>query len=325
MRSSEALELPEEQERAHRRAVRLEILTILFLVSAITVIYLTLGASQSMKTVWVEDILSLIPPLAFLVAARVRRRPANERFPYGYHRAVSIAFLCAALALVAMGAFLLYDSVMKLVSAEHPSIGTVQLFGRRVWLGWLMLAALTYTAIPPVLLGRAKLPLARKLHDKVLYADADMNKADWLTAVAGIVGVTGIGIGWWWTDATAASFISLSILRDGVGNLRAVVADLMDAAPTSVDHERPDPLPNKVEKHLRGLPWVADVRVRLREEGHVYFGEVLVVPSSERDLVANLEAALRDIHEMDWRLTDVVLSPVRDLDLPTVPEPAREG
>jgi hypothetical protein len=47
-----------------------------------------------------------------------------------------------------------------------------------VWLGWLMIAALAWSAIPSVVLGRAKLPLAAELHDKVLYADAKMNRAN---------------------------------------------------------------------------------------------------------------------------------------------------
>lgn len=36
------------------------------------------------------------------------------------------------------------------------------------------------------------------MHDKVLHADAKMNKADWMTAAAALVGVLGIGLGWWW-------------------------------------------------------------------------------------------------------------------------------
>ena len=58
-----------------------------------------------------------------------------------------------------------------------------------------MLPALAYSALPSVLLGRAKIPLAEELHNKVLYADAKMNKADWLTAGAAMVGVVGIGFG----------------------------------------------------------------------------------------------------------------------------------
>ena len=48
---------------------------------------------------------------------------------------------------------------MRLVLAEQPPIGTVVVLGQQVWLGWLMLAAL-------------------------VYADAEMNRADRLTAGA---------------------------------------------------------------------------------------------------------------------------------------------
>jgi len=154
-----------------------------------------------MKTAWFEDILSLIPAAAFLVASRVRHQGPDQHFPYGYHRAVTVAFLCAALALFCMGAFLLFDAVSALLAFEHPTIGTVVVLGQQVWLGWLMLPALLWSAPPAAALGRAKLPLAEALHDKVLHADATMNKADWLTAGAAMVGVLGIGLGLWWADA----------------------------------------------------------------------------------------------------------------------------
>lgn len=152
-----------------------------------------------------------------------------------------------------MGAFLLWDSVTALLSFEHPSIGTVRLFGTPIWLGWLMLPALVWSAVPAALLGRAKLPLAGALHDKVLHADATMNKADWLTAGAAMVGVLGIGFGLWWADAVAASVICLDILHDGVRNLRTVVADLLDSQPTTVDHDAPDDAPERVR--ATSSPW----------------------------------------------------------------------
>lgn len=84
---------------------------------------------------------------------------------------------------------------------------TYHLFGQTVWAGWLMIAAMVYTGIGPVILGHLKKPLAEKLHDKVLWADAEMNAADWRTAGAAIIGILGIGVGWWWADAvlTAAN------------------------------------------------------------------------------------------------------------------------
>ena len=38
-----------------------------------------------------------------------------------------------------MGTFLIVDSAIGLITAEHPPIGSVQLFGQVFWLGWLMI------------------------------------------------------------------------------------------------------------------------------------------------------------------------------------------
>jgi cation diffusion facilitator family transporter len=304
-----------------RTAVRLEWLTLAYLCSAVVAIYLTLGSSQAMKTAWFEDMLSMIPPAAFLVASRVRHRDPNDRYPYGYHRAVTVAFLCAALALFVMGAFLLYEAISKLLAFEHPTIGTVELLGQPIWLGWLMLPALVWSAVPAALLGHAKLPLATALHDKVLHADATMNKADWLTATAAMLGVVGIGFGLWWADAAAAAVISLDILHDGYGNLRTVVSDLMDSRPTTVDHGGRDALPARIERQLRELDWIADVEVRMREEGHVFFGEAFVVPRDEHELPRKIERAVAAALASDWRMHDLVIMPVTDLHT----EPSERG
>jgi divalent metal cation (Fe/Co/Zn/Cd) transporter len=204
MRRSRSAELPPELQQTLRKARRLEWLTIAYLVSAVVLLALVLGSSQALKTAWAEDLLSLIPPIAFLLAMRFNSRAPTERFPYGFHRIVSIAHLCSALALFVMGTYLLIESIIKLVTAEYPTINSVELFGQTIWLGWLMLPALAWSGLPAVFLGRAKIPLAEELHNKVLYADAKMNKADWLTAGAAMVGIVGIGFGLWWARCSSS-------------------------------------------------------------------------------------------------------------------------
>src|SRR5690606_15502330 len=164
---------------------------------------------------------------------------------------VGVAHLVAGVALVSMGLFLLIDSAIGLVRAEHPPIGSIHLFGATVWMGWIMIAVLSLTVVPPILLGRAKMELAKQLHNKVLYADADMNKADWMTAVGSMVGVAGIGVGLWWMDATVAIFIASTILLDGVKNMRGAITDLMDTRATTFDEAKPHPLIRKVDSLLR--------------------------------------------------------------------------
>lgn len=301
-------ELPPEKARIARRACLLEWATIGFFVTAVTAVYLTMGSSQAMKAAWIEDMLAFIPPIAFLVANRIRYRQPNERFPYGYHRAVAIGFLISAFALLTLGGYIVYDSSMKLISFEHPPIGVVQPFGAPIWLGWLMIAALLYTLGPAVILGRLKLPLASSLHDKILYADAEMNRADWMTAGAAILGILGIRFGLWWADAVAALAISVSIVNDGIKSLGAAVGELMDKRPRTVDDSADDPLQARIETELRRLSWVKDVRVRLREEGHVFYGEAAIVPSTIDDPVGRIEEAAEKAQSLDWRMHDLVVS-----------------
>lgn len=315
-------ELPPEKAELHGRAVRIEWLTIAYTLSAIFFLYLTIGSSQAGRAALVDDVLALTPPIAFLIATRIRNRPPDDAHPWGYHRSVSIAYLTAALSLLVFGAFILIESVVKLVVAERTPIGVIELFGEPIWLGWVMLPALAWSGIPSVLLGRAKLPLAAGLHDKVLYADAKMNKANWLAAAAAAVGVIGIGFGLWWLDAVAAIAISLDIVHDGYTNVRSAVDDLMDSRPTHYDDSGPHPLIGELEDALREMDWVEDAQVRLREEGHVFTGEALIVPIDEERLVGRLEDATRHALSLDWRLHDVVVVPVTSLDArPAAPNP----
>ncbi len=310
-------ELPRRLRSEQKRAERLEQLTIAYMVSAVVALGLTLGQSQAMKAAWIEDLLSLLPPMAFLIASHIRNWNANEKFPWGYHRSISIAYVFAALALLAMGGFVLFDSVLKLVKLEHPPIGVIQLFGEEIWLGWLMIAALVYSGVPPVLLGRAKLKLAHELHDKVLFADAEMNKADWMTASAAILGVLGIGIGLWWADGVAALFISVSIIHDGWKNVRAAVHDLMDARPRRHDAREFHPIVEQMEEELQKVRWVERGAVRLREEGHVFTGEVLVVPGDDKRLVERCEELAERLLALDWKVYDLVVVPVKEIDIPS--------
>lgn len=307
-------ELPPGPARALQRAIRIEWASLIFLAVAITCVYLVMGSSQAMKAAWIEDLLSLAPPIAFLVATRIVNKPPTEKYPYGYHRAVGVAHLVAGVALLAMGLFLIIDSASGLLRAEHPPVGSIELLGQTIWLGWLMMLVMALTIPLPIYFGRVKMKLAEELHDKVLYADADMNKADWMTAAGSIVGVAGIGLGLWWADAAAALFIAASILWDGVKNMRGAITDLMDTAATTFDDEKPHPLTARIDAELRRQPWVREAGSRVRDQGHVLHVEAFVVPTNPRRV--SLERLLRardECIDLDWKIQDMVIVPVDEL------------
>jgi cation diffusion facilitator family transporter len=307
-------ELPDAQRNALRRAITLEWVTIAVLAVIVVAMYLALGNSQAMRVAWIEDMLSFLPPIAFLVATRIIRLRPTEEHPYGFHRATGIAHLVAAVALLVMGAYLVVDSLSGLLTAEHPTIGGFEVFGQTIWHGWLMIGVLAASAIPPVFLGRAKLKLAKALHDKVLYADADMNKADWTTGLAAVIGVLGIGVGLWWLDAVAALIISASILHDGVKNLRGAVGGLTDTRARTYDNAEPDPVGDRIDAMLETLPWVERAKSRVRDQGHVYHVESFVVPKhGTPPSLPEMEQARRDCIELDWKVQDMVIVLAEDL------------
>ncbi|TVZ28518.1 cation diffusion facilitator family transporter [Gillisia sp. Hel_I_86] len=309
----ETFELPDYLKPLLKKAKFLEWLTLLYLLSTIILMYLVMGSSQAMKTAWLEDALSTLPAISFLIATRFHNKTPNVNFPYGYHRVFSIAFLTGALALFGMGCFLAIDSAVSLISQDHPTIGSMMFMGNQIWMGWLMIAALVYSAIPSMILGYKKLPIAKKLHNKILYTDANTQKADYMTAFAAVLGILGVGLGFWWMDATAALFISISVIKDGFINLKDAIKDLMDRRPVHVDDSKPDELVDTIEELVNSWDWVIMANVRFREHGQVYFGEVFVVLAPDLDPSLYLETGIAEIKKLHWKINDITFMPVNSL------------
>ena len=160
-----------------------------------------------------------------------------------------------------------------------------------------------------------------KHYEKVLRADADMNKANWLAALAAILGILGVGMGWWWADSAAAAAISLEIIRDGFTNLKNAVMELIDHRPLGMDKKKKDKTQERLQYELEQLDWVERASVRLRELGNLFTGEAYVVPKNQNNLLSKLQQASDLVTHIDWRLYDVVIVPVPSLK----PEQAHGG
>lgn len=306
MRTRAAFDLPAELEPLVARARRLEWTSLGTMLLVGLGLWAVRGDSQTMRAAWIETLLSCVTPAAFLLAARYRLRPPDERFPYGYHRSVSIAFLAGSVALTGFGLSILVESLRGLLHGRHPELGASVVLGREFWSGWLMIGALLVHSVPTYVLGRRKLSVAKRIHDKTLKADADMNRADWQTDLAGSAGIAGVGLGWWWADSAIAAFISAMIVRDGARNLREVVADLMDGRPRTVEG-RPSDVPERVRSAVAALPWVLGAEVRMREEGHVFNGELFVAVDDTCDLRGRLVEVRRVADAVDLRVHDLVV------------------
>ncbi len=295
---------PPHVEAGIARGRTLEYWTLAWLVTVVPLMALVMGSSQAMKTVWIEDMLGFIPPIVFLISARLERKEPTDAFPYGFDRVNSAAFVISAAALTLMGVYLLVEAVMTLSMAEHPTVGTMRAFGRDIWMGWPMIAVLLWSSIPSMILGRLKLPVARTINDKVLHTDADMQKADWMTGLSAIGGVMGIGFGLWWADAAAAGLISFGILHDGISQLRASTAELVDGTPRKLEKDEVAEEAQQLKEQLECLyPGAA---VRLRETGRVIRAQVEARPPAHPVCLESIWPGERD---RAWRFAQLSFVP----------------
>ncbi|MCB8046026.1 hypothetical protein JM654_23480 [Microbacterium oxydans] len=129
--------LPPKQQRAIRSAGDGKIFTIVYVDHDRR--HRSRGReSQAMRTAWIEALLSLIPQIAFPHGSAPRAASTDKETPARLHRAMGVGHLVAGVALLAVGLNSPSVAITGLVAAEHPTIGTVQLFGQTVI--WLRLA-----------------------------------------------------------------------------------------------------------------------------------------------------------------------------------------
>jgi cation diffusion facilitator family transporter len=299
----EPFSLQDERKDLISKASKYEVGTIIFMTTVVIFMYLAAGQSQSMKTALLEDALSIVPPIAFLIGHRLAGRDPDPWFPYGYRRATLIAYLAASVALVVLGLFALYEAVMALVHGTRPSLGLVSVFGYKVWEGWLMIVVLAYSVIPVMFLGKVKQRLATELGDPTLQADAATNRADWLTGLAAAFGVLGVGLGWWWSDATMALLISIDIVRDGTVYLKNAVGDLMDRTPSEIENlTTPSPLIVEIRDYLE-QEWALEIiELRRRSLGLFVTGYLSVCHTDqieEEELSNKLSKRFPKVHDLN--------------------------
>ena len=304
--------LPPQQQQALRQAQRLEWITLVARASVLVALGLA-AESQAVRALWLKNVLACGPPIAFLVATRLEQRRFDPRFPFGLYRVNMAAHLINALLLLAIGGYLLFSAGRHLHQGAAPELGWMHWGDTPIWSGWLMMTALAYSGVVPMLLGHPRRRLALRLHDKALLADSAVGRAEWQCAIAAIAGLLGVHAGLWWADYVAAGLIALLILRYGARNFSEALRGLIDEKPRRLDG-RFDPLPDRITELLNNLDWVASADVRMREEGRLLSGRarVRVTAQAQPPTPEMLQQTLDSIHALDWRLHDFALTPVPD-------------
>ncbi|SDJ89168.1 cation diffusion facilitator family transporter [Nocardioides sp. YR527] len=236
----------------------------------------------------VADALTAVP---LLVAFWLARRPADDRFTYGYGRAEDLAGLFVV-AMIALSSILAgWEAIDRLF---HP---------REVEHVWAVAAAGVVGFCGNELVARYRIRVGRQIGSAALVADGLHARTDGFTSLAVVLGAAGVAVGLPWADPVIGLLIAIAILGVLRSALKQVGARLMDAV-TPEDVRR-------AREAVGAVDGVLEVRsLRLRWIGHTLHADGDITVSAELPVSAGHDIAHHaEEHLLEAlpRLTSVVL------------------
>ncbi len=230
-----------------------------------------------------HNIADALTALPLLFAFWLAKRPANDRFTYGYGRAEDLAglFVVAMIALSSVVAG--WEAINRLLHPEQVSHL------------WAVAAAGVIGFIGNELVARYRIGVGRQIGSAALVADGLHARTDGFTSLAVVIGAAGVAAGLTWADPAIGLLIAIAILGVLRSAVKQVGARLMDAVDPS--------LTARVRGVITGTPGVLEVRsVRVRWIGHTLHTEADVTVAAGLAALAAHEIA----HDVQHRLTDQV-------------------
>lgn len=214
-------------------------------VAAVELSVFAIGQSSGLLSDALHNLGDVFTTAAIWVAFLLSRRPATERFTYGFHRAEDLAGAFIALVITASGIVAAVTAYQRLVSGARPTE-----------LGLGIVAAL-FGFFGNEALAQYKIRMGRRLRSAPLVADGQHSRADGLTSLAAAVGLVLTWAGWHQADPIAGLLISVAILYILVDVGRDVLTRLLDAVdPATVERIRAE------AAAVPGVEQVEDVRAR---------------------------------------------------------------
>lgn len=189
----------------------------LFIVGAIEITIFALGNSAGLLADAIHNLGDVSTTLAIWVAFSYSRRPANERYPYGYHRAEDLAALFVLIVMTASAVAAGYSSIEHVITGQHPS--------------HLLLSGLAAIAgfVGNELVGLYKLRVGRRIGSVSLNADGVHSAVDGLVSLAALAGILGVAAGWNRADGLAGLLITVVIAGVLLQTARGVLGRSLDS------------------------------------------------------------------------------------------------
>ncbi|UCG17394.1 MAG: cation transporter [Phycisphaerales bacterium] len=187
-----------------------------------------LGSSQAIVADAVHTLSDSSTDVAILIGVRYWSMPPDEEHPHGHRRIETVVTSVIALALLLVGAGLLYNALTTLrdPDADPP--------------GWIAFAAAAVSIATKEALYQWTAAVGKRLRSSALTANAWHHRSDALSSVPAALAVGGAALSpnWVFLDHVGAVVVSLFILQAAWSIGRPALGQLIDTGAPKQDRER---------------------------------------------------------------------------------------
>jgi cation diffusion facilitator family transporter len=213
------------------------------------------------------------------LAFSIGRRPANDRYTYGYGRAEDLAGVFVLVMIIASAVIAFWESLQRLLQPMPIQ-----------YLGWVAAAGLA-GFVGNEMVAQFRIRVGQRIGSAALVADGYHARTDGLTSLAVVIGAIGVWLGFPLADPIVGLLITVAILLVLKDAAIQMWRRLMDAVDPSLVAQA-----TAAASEAAGVQDVSIVRARWI--GHAIHAEALIVADADLTLRQAHEVAERARHNM---------------------------
>jgi len=193
------------------------------ILSILKIVVGTIGHSAALVADGIHSLSDLASDTLVIVAARHGAQPADEDHPYGHARFETAATVVLGVMLLVVAIGIAWDAGLRSLSAEELLSP-----------GVLAIVIATLSLASKEWLYQYTMLIARRIHSKLLEANAWHHRSDAISSFVVLIGIAGAMIGYPVLDAVAAFIVALMIAQIAWQLISSSFRELVD---TAVDDE----------------------------------------------------------------------------------------
>ena len=239
-----------------------------------------LAGSMALVADGIHSISDMTTDIAVLLGIHFGSKRPDESHPYGHGRTETFAAGFIGVALIVVGAAMIYRAAVDVAAGEYATPGFVVLFVALI------------SVVVKEFLYRITKKISIKSHSSALYANSWHNRSDELSSIAVVAGFVSLKFGFKYGDQMAAAAVGLMIILVAIRIIGDCLHELTESA---VDQGTIEHIKSIINSNSSIRQWH---RLRTRTVGREVFLDlhILVDPNlsiaAAHQIAENLENAL---------------------------------